>query len=293
MSAIAHSAVAVTRPTALSAALAQLADAHVRGAPLRALAGCTDVLVEANHGGLKHRSFIDLSGLKSELGGHSWLPDGTLRIGALCTYSALLADPRAHEAFPMLTQAAGLVGATQIQARGTFAGNVENASPAADAAPALLALDAVVHLQSASSARTVPLSQYYTGYRATARRPDELIVALEVPPAPAGEQFFRKVGTRAFQAITKVGISARLRWHEGAIVDARVVATSMAATICRATHLENALRGVRGVDGATSQALRRAQDADLRPIDDVRSQGDYRAEVFHRMVLQAVRETRA
>ncbi len=294
MSSIAHSAVRVSRPTSLAEALDQLADAAVRDAPLRPLAGGTDIMVEANHGGLRQRDFLDLSGLKAALGGFTWAHDGSLRIGAMCTYATLLADARSHAELPILMQAAGLVGATQIQARGTFAGNVENGSPAADAAPALLALDAVVHLQSSRGERTVPLEAYYTGYRSTARRADELISALTVPkqPGPTREQFFRKVGTRAFQAITKVGLSARITWLDDAIADTRIVATSMAATICRARHLENALRGLTTLDQATVAGLRRAQDADLRPLDDVRSTAAYRAEVFHRLVCQAIRETR-
>ncbi|MCO4760848.1 MAG: FAD binding domain-containing protein [Myxococcales bacterium] len=289
MTAIAHSAVSVHRARTLQDALDQLSQA-----PLQLLAGGTDIMVEANHGGLRGRHFLDISGLGSELGGHSWLPDGALRIGALCTYAQLQADARAQAELPMLMAASRLVGATQIQSRGTYAGNVENGSPAADAAPALLALDAVVELRSLAGTRTVPLAHYYTGYRSTARRSDELISALIVPKPDGGVscQFFRKVGTRAFQAITKVGLSARIVWQGGQITDARIVATSMAATICRAHHIENALRGLSDIDAAAKSALRRAQDADLRPMDDVRSSADYRAEVFHRLVLQAASETR-
>lgn len=293
MPAIAHSAVHVHRPTTLPDAHRALADARASGAPLQPLAGATDIMVEANHGGLRGRRFLDLSALSAELGGLSWQPNGDLRLGALCTYAELLGDARAQAELPLLTQAARLVGAAQIQARGTFAGNVENGSPAADGAPALLALDAVVHLQSVAGARAVPLAEYYTGYRATVRRADELIVAITVPKQPGRpeEQFFRKVGTRAFQAITKVGLSARISWRDGEIVDARVVATSMAATICRARHIENALRGLSDLDATAIARLRSAQDTDLRPMSDVRSTAEYRAEVFHRLVRQALLAT--
>ena len=293
MSSIAHSAVQVTRPTTLDDALVALADAATTQTPLRLLAGGTDIMVEANHGGLRYRNFLDLSGLRAELSGLAWNDAGDLRIGAMCTYARLLGDRRAVAELPMLADAARLVGASQIQARGTFAGNVENGSPAADGAPALLALDAIVHLRSARGARTIPLAEYYTGYRATARKADELITGLTVPAqsGPTSQQFFRKVGTRAYQAITKVGLSARIVWTKGEISDARIVATSMAATICRARHLENALRGVSTLTPATIARLRNAQNADLRPLDDVRSTADYRAEVFHRLVLQAVGET--
>ena len=293
MTAIAHSAIAVTRPNNLNEALALLS--QTSQTPLRALAGCTDVLVEANHGGLRHNNFLDLSGLKAELGGLCWGDDGALHIGALCTYAELLSDARAQKELPMLCDAARLVGATQIQARGTFAGNVENASPAADAAPALMALDAQVVLRSQSGSRTVALDAYYTGYRSTARQPDELITSLIVPAqtGPTSEQFFRKVGTRAYQAITKVGLSARIRREGGVITEARLVATSMAATICRVTAVEQALIGTSTLDDDVRERLRAAQLGSLTPIDDVRSQADYRAEVFHRLVVQAAAETRS
>ncbi|HAN31696.1 MAG TPA: xanthine dehydrogenase [Myxococcales bacterium] len=295
MSSIAHSAIAVTRPNRLTEALEMLAARARSDAPVRLLAGCTDVLVEANHGGLRYRDFLDLSGLRSELGGLCWAEDGSLHIGALCTYSELLNDADAQLKLPMLCDASRLVGATQIQARGTFAGNVENASPAADAAPALMALDAAVMLRSERGSRTVPLDQYYQGYRATARRSDELITSIIVPaqPGPVSEQFFRKVGTRAYQAITKVGLSARIRRDGGAISEARVVATSMAATICRVTAVEDALIGVQDLCDDTRRRIKEAQTSALTPIDDVRSQADYRNEVFHRLVMQAVAQTQS
>src|SRR5205814_546731 len=114
-----------------------------------------------------------------------------LRIGALTTYTDLIESPIVRRALPMLVAAAREVGAVQIQNRGTLGGNVANASPAGDTLPVLAAADAIVELRSTAGTRHVPFGSFYTGYRQTVVRADELIVAFEVP-AVAGRQWFRK-----------------------------------------------------------------------------------------------------
>ncbi len=276
------------RPATLAEALELLAK---EGAALRPMAGCTDVLVEAHFGKPMAARFLDLTGLRAELGGLAFDDEG-LHLGALCTYAQALRDPRVQREAPALWHAASVVGATQIQARGTFAGNVENASPAADAAPVLMALDAQVELVSTAGLRRVPLCEYYTGYRQTVRHADELIAALVVPRASLGRpgQWYRKVGTRAYQAITKVGLAAHLTWQHGVVAEPRIVAVAMAATLKRCPHLEAAVRGRRLAD-LDDAALRQAQALDLQPIDDVRSTAAYRAEVFARLLRQALQAT--
>ena len=288
-----YSSIDVLRPSSLNEALRWLAEAAAGREPLRPMAGCTDIMVEANYGRLQWQRFVDLWCLRGELSGLRWQPGGagaSLLIGALTTYKELLADPTAQEQLPTLCLASSLVGATQIQARGTFGGNVENGSPAADAVPVLMALDAKVHLQGVNGRRSVPLDRYYGGYRQTMRGDDELIVALSIPAQPHCAHFFRKVGTRAYQAITKVGLATRLQWRDGAIEQARVVAIAMGPTICRCPALEQALVGMTVLDDTGRRALRAAQDRDLTPISDVRSTAAYRAEVFARLVCQAVTE---
>ncbi len=282
----------VVRPTNLRDALAQLRAAPA-DAPLRPMAGCTDVLVDLHFGKPAASAYLDLWAVRGELGGLNWT-DAGLEIGALCTYAEALGSARFRAALPMLAQASALVGATQIQFRGTFAGNVENGSPAADAAPALMALDARVRLMSAQGERELALGDYYTGYRQTLRRPDEIITALVVPSERLGcqGQWMRKVGTRAFQAITKVGLCGVFGWRQGRLYDVRVVAVSMAAVLKRCPALESYLVG-KSAGEVDPAGLRAAQAVDLRPIDDVRSTADYRAEVFARLLEQAVRETAA
>lgn len=283
--------VEVVRPRTLEEAFKALDRAVRDGQPLRPMAGCTDVLVDAHFGKALPERYLDVWALRKDLSGLRWTSQG-LEIGATCTYAQTLADPRFVRELPALAKAASQVGATQIQARGTYAGNVENASPAADAAPVLLALGAHVRLQSLAGTRTVPLDAYWPAYRQTVRRPDELMTALLVPAAALGApgQWFRKVGTRAYQAITKVGLAAVHSWQGGTLGETRVVAISMAGTPKRCENVENYLRG-KTATGITGDGLRRAQALDLQPIDDVRSTAGYRTEVFARLVEQSLRET--
>ena len=171
--------------TSLSQALELL-----RGEARTPLAGSTDLFVELNFGTLKPRRFLDIWGL-DELRGISLRGD-TLVLGALATFTALIRSALVGERLPMLVEAARLVGGIQIQNRGTLGGNIANASPAGDSLPVLAAVDAVLLLRSQDTERRVPITEFYTGYRQTVRRPDELIVAIEVPPVN-GRQYFRKV----------------------------------------------------------------------------------------------------
>jgi xanthine dehydrogenase small subunit len=249
------------QPRTLADALAMLRD----DGPLTPLAGCTDVYVALEFGTTPARRFMDLSRLK-ELRGIEAL-DGTLRIGAGATYTEIIRSPLVAERLPMLQAASREVGGVQIQNRGTLGGNVANASPAGDSLPVLAAVDAVVVLRSASGERRVPFTAFHTGYRVSVLRPDELIVAFEIPPVE-GEQWFRKVGTRAAQAISKV-VMAAVKGPRP-----RIAIGSVAPTVVRARRTEEALAG-----GASTQEAQRIFGEEISPIDDIRSTADYRRRV--------------
>ncbi len=159
------------------------------------------------------------------------------------------------------------VGGVQIQNRGTIGGNVANASPAGDTLPVLAAAEAVVVLRSASDTRRVPFMAFYTGYRRSVRRPDELIVALEIP-AVRGRQWFRKVGTRAAQAISKVVMAVVTGDRP------RIALGSVAPTVVRAGRTEAALAA-----GASVEEAQRLLMDEIVPIDDIRSTATYRRRV--------------
>lgn len=229
------------------------------------LAGATDLFVELNFGILKPRRFVDILGLDAlrEIG----LRGDTLVIGALATFSALIRSPLVQARLPMLVEAGRLVGGVQIQNRGTLGGNIANGSPAGDSLPVLAAVDAVLVLRSSTAERRVPITEFYTGYRQSVLRPDELIVAIEVPPVE-GRQQFRKVGTRAALAISKIVFAG----VQGPAP--RVAFGSVAPTVVRARRCERALAEGAGIDAAA-----RILETEIAPIDDMRSTADYRRRV--------------
>jgi CO/xanthine dehydrogenase FAD-binding subunit len=262
------------QPRSLGDALKMLRDER----PLTPLAGCTDLYVALNFGTLEDRRFLNLWGLAPlrsiEMSG------GVLSIGALATHTDLIRTPLVRRHLPMLAAAAREIGGVQIQNRGTIGGNVANASPAGDTLPVLSAADAVVVLQSANETRRVPFTAFYTGFRRTVRRPDELIVRFDVPRV-AGRQWFRKVGTRAAQAISKIVLAAT---RDGAT--ARIALGSVAPTVVRARAVEGAV-----ARGAPLEEAVAALGADIAPIDDVRSTADYRRTVAANLVRRFLRET--
>jgi CO/xanthine dehydrogenase FAD-binding subunit len=270
---VAASAPSLERPRSLKAALALLA-----GEPgLTPIAGCTDVYVGLHFGTTADRRFIDLWPLR-ELRGID-VTRGVLRVGALTTYTELIASPLVRRRLPMLVAAAREVGGAQIQSRGTLGGNVANASPAGDTLPVLAAAGARVVLADARGQRTVPFDGFYTGYRTSVRRPDELIVAIEFPRLD-GRQWWRKVGTRRAQAISKImvagvrGTGVRLAF--GSVGPTVVLARNAAAVLAQGGSI------------ADAQA---ALLAEIAPIDDVRSTRDYRAQVAANLLAQFWDET--
>ena len=241
------------------------------------MAGCTDLYVALNFGTLRPRRFLNLWNLDALRGIEARGP--MLRIGALTTYTDLITSGVIRRRLPMLAAAAREVGGVQIQNRGTLGGNVANASPAGDTLPVLLAADAVVVLLSAAGTRRVPMTSFYTGYRQTAARPDELIARFEIP-AVRGRQWFRKVGTRAAQAISKIVVAGV--WDEARAGAAPCLAMGSVAPIpLRLSQTEQALGS--GVSLAEAQAILQRE---IAPIDDLRSTEEYRRQVAANLLGQ-------
>jgi CO/xanthine dehydrogenase FAD-binding subunit len=229
---------------------------------------------------------IDLLGIP-ELRGIREIESG-LEIGATTSFTEIRRSAALRAAFPILAEAAGLVGGWQIQNRATLGGNMANASPAGDSLPVLLALDAVVVAASVGGLREIPYSELHTGYRKTALRPGEIIARIRLSFLPAGAfQAFRKVGTREAQAISKVVVALAGRIEEGRIAELRLAAGSVAATPVRLRAAEEAVRGrVPGPDTAALAGREAARE--VTPIDDVRSTADYRRFALERVVRRLV-----
>lgn len=254
------SPLSIATPRTLHDALAMLRDE-----PLVPIAGATDVYVGLNFGTLTAQRFIDITRL-DELRGIA-VQDDTLVIGAGTPYTTIMHSPIVQKRLPMLVQAASQIGGVQIQNRGTLGGNIANGSPAGDSLPVLAAADAVLVLRSAARERRVSFTNFYTGYRASVLRPDELIVAVEIPRVE-GAQWFRKVGTRAAQAISKL-VMAAVR-----APSPRIALGSVAATTIRLSKTEAALAAGASIDDAVN-----VLEAEIAPIDDIRSSADYRRQV--------------
>ena len=254
----------------------------------RPLAGGTDLMVQLEADVVEPpAAVLDLSRL-SELKGVS--TDGyDVTIGALTTYTELRYSPVLSARLPALAEAAATIGAAQIQNRGTIGGNVCNASPAGDSLPVLLAVDATFDVGSATGEREIAAREFWTGYRQTALRDDELLLRVRFPVERARRTRFRKVGTRAAQAISKVVMALSYRDDDGTWRDVRLALGSVAATTIRARETEAVLEGSRpgeSVAGAAAATLAE----EIAPIDDVRSTAGYRRSVSARVLHRLLRE---
>ena len=240
-------------------------------------AGGTDLMVLLEAGKLAHHNYVNIWGL-SELRGIE-TTDTHVTLGALTTYTEVQSNPILRHEFPMLCQAASETGGLAIQNRGTLGGNIVNASPAADSPPALLAYDAEIELVSARGSRWLPYHGFHTGYKQMHIDPDELLARIRLPRNTAGlTHYYRKVGTRKAQAISKVCFAAVGQTANGRIVNTRIVVGSVAPIVVRCVQTEDSLRGQKPdeetVESACASLLR-----EISPIDDIRSTARYRLQV--------------
>jgi CO/xanthine dehydrogenase FAD-binding subunit len=246
--------------------------------PLTVLAGGTDVYparaARVGWGDPTVPDVLDIGAI-DDLKGITVAADGTVRIGALTTWSTV-ATAKLPPLFDGLRTAAGTVGGRQVQNRGTVAGNLCTASPAGDGIPCLFALDASVEVSRLGGRRTLPVSDFVTGYRRTALADDEIVTAITVPaPLPGETGAFLKLGSRAYLVISIVMVAGTLAVDaNGRIARARIAVGACAPVARRLPGLEARLVGL---DPAAAAAAMDPSDmASLDPIDDVRASGAYR-----------------
>ncbi len=250
-------------------------------------AGGTDLMVLMEAGRLPHKRFLSVWNV-GELRGVQ-VDEKLVTIGALATYSDLLADATLQREFPLVCQAARETGAIAIQNRGTVGGNIANASPAADLPPALLVYDAALHIASVRGKRGVPYDRFHQGYKVMDLAPDEVITAVTMPRrSHFWTQCYRKVGTRRAQAISKICFAAAADAADGKVRDVRVAVGSVAPTVIRCRKTEEVLRGG-SVDARTIGAARAALEREIAPIDDVRSSAWYRRTVACNLLEEFLR----
>ncbi len=271
-------------PRSLGEALDDLAQ-HPHTRPF---AGGTDLMVVLEAGHLPPGRYMSLQNCRELLGIEE--VDGGVSIGALTTYTEILRSARLSRDYPLLGAAARETGGVATQNRGTIGGNIANGSPAADTPPVLLVYDAELELISASGRRRVPYHGFHRGYKQMDIAPGELIARVIVPPLrptfrSGATSFYRKVGTRRAQAISKVCVAGLLGVDNGVVQDVRIALGSVAPTVVRAIATENALRG-QPLDENTIAAAERTLRTEIAPIDDARSTARYRTRVAQNLLRE-------
>lgn len=250
----------------------------------RPFAGGTDLMVLLEAGRLEQTRFVSLLNL-DELRGIE-TSDESVVIGALTTYGAVLRSELLRREYPMLCDAARLTGGPAIQNRGTIGGNIANASPAADTPPTLLAYDAEIELLSSAGARRVRYEEFHTGYKQTVMLPGEIIARVHLPRPPAGaHHFYRKIGTRRAQAISKVCFAGLMSRDGERVEDVRVALGSVAPVVVRCRRVEEVLRGDELNRSRIAEALSVLAE-EISPIDDIRSNARYRLRVAQNLLAE-------
>lgn len=257
---------------------------------LKIVAGSSDIIVQLRDGLIKPSRLLNILPMK-ELRFVRKSGD-EIQIGALATYNDIVTSHLTLDHAWPLVQAAKQIGAIQLQNTATLGGNLGNASPAGDSLPPLYALDAVVVTQSKNEKREIPIEQFFTGYRKTALKPDELIIAVHCKALTRNDRgAYKKLGLREANAISIVDVATVLRGRSSGETfgEARVALGAVAPNIRRARACEQALiRKPITQDVMKNAAALAAQDA--VPIDDIRGSAQYRKDLVVSLVYEALDE---
>jgi carbon-monoxide dehydrogenase medium subunit len=266
------------------------------GSRARVMAGGTDLMVKIRLGAMAPEVLVSLKNIPG-LDTIAIDPEKGLTIGA----KALLADVAAHSGikadYPAIAAAAGDTANVQVRNMGTVVGNLCNASPSADNAPALLVMDASVHIKGTGGERTLPLNDFFTGPGLTALGADEIVTAVSVPPPKPGTGvIYLSFSGRGKLDCSTVGIGALVTLEADTCRSARIAIGACAPTPIRASEAESLLTGNIVDDTLLRQASAKAAEA-TNPIDDLRASAAYRLKVVevltHRVLSEACRIARA
>ena len=270
------------RPTSLGEALKLLASLE----NVKPIAGGTDLLPLMRDRAIAVDEIVDIQGLH-ELKGIT-IEDGTLRIGALTTLTEILESPLVAEKATVLKEAVSHIGSVQTRNQGTLAGNLCNASPAADTPPALMVLGAHVRISSASRGRKVPVEELFAGPKRNSLGKDELVTEILIPERPPGSgAAFEKLGRRRGITLAVVNAAAYIAMDRKKCVDARIALGAIAATPIRLPGVEAIYIGKELTPEAIEESSR-ACYALVSPVDDVRASAEYRREMACVLVKRAI-----
>jgi len=243
------------------------------------IAGGTDVMPSVKKGIEKRKDFIDLSFLKKELSGVE-LKNNEVIIKSLTTFAAIQRHELVTKNFPAFLKAAKMIGGFTIQSMATIAGNIVNASPAADSLPPLLTLNSRVTLLSSNGERVVELKDFYTGYKQMEIKNNEIISNIIIPISNYKSEFI-EIGTRKAMSITKVSLAYSYKAK-----DIRLSAGSSFAYPTRLLEVEKGFFN----DNLTKKDFRVLLKKDVSPLDDIRSTGKYRFNVLVNILFNLYQE---
>lgn len=273
-------------PATVSEAIRTL---NVLGTGGKILAGGTDVLVAMKEKGLRPRALVDIKGLAG-LRGISQTADGSVVIGALTTLHEIETSAELQGRFSGLAEAAGLVGSYQVRNRATLGGNLCNASPSADSAPALIAYGAFARIVGFEGERRLLLEDFFAGPGKTVLSADEILTAVELPSPPERSACaYVKYGPRAAMDIAVVGAGVLIGLDaKGVCQSARIVLAAVGPTPLRAKSAEDRLTG-RYVDEAIVGSVAKLAAREARPIDDIRASAAYRSDMIEEFTARAIK----
>ena len=276
-------------PGSLSAVLELIASAPGAWTPI---AGGTELMVAYAAGRLSANKLVSLWGIQ-ELRFIETTPN-SITIGGGTTFCDLRVNKTVAIELPLLAKASSWIGSIANQSRATIGGNLVNGSPAADSSPALLVYDAEIELVSVNGKRRMPYYEFHTGYKQNAMTANELLFAIRFPLRFAHHrQYVRKVGTRRAMAISKVALAATALLQSGAVKEIRLAAASLAPYPARLFKTETVLLA-QPLTPEIIQTARQTLLSEAQPIDDIRSNAEYRkhvgANLLEEFLLESNRE---
>jgi carbon-monoxide dehydrogenase medium subunit len=261
------------------------------GHKVKVIAGGTDLIPQMKRGELKPHYVLSLSQIEP-LRKIQFTKEAGLRLGSLCTIAEIEKSQIIREQYPVLAQAASVLGSIEIRNRGTVGGNLCNAAPSADMAPSLLVLGAKAAIASSKGERLVPLEDFFVGPGKTVLETHEILVRLEIPamkPRSAGE--YIKLGIRKAMDIAVAGVAAVLSFDsgDGVCAEARLALGAVAATPMRAGKAEKALRG-RKIDLEVMELAAKIASEEASPITDIRASEAYRRAMVRVLTQRAIKQ---
>jgi len=272
----------IHRPTSLGEALELMGTLE----SVKPIAGGTDLLPLMRDRAIAVEDIVDIQELH-ELKGIT-VEDGALRIGALTTLTEVLESPLVAEKAPVLREAVGHIGSVQTRNQGTLAGNLCNASPAADSAPALMVLGAQARVSSAKGDRKVPVEKLFAGPKMNSLGKHELVTEILIPRLlPGSGAAFEKLGRRKGITLAVVNAAAYIAMDGKKCADARIALGAIAATPIRLPEVEATCKG-KELTPEVIEESSRACYALVSPVDDVRASADYRREMVCVLVKRAI-----